>query len=101
MGMPEAKFLKDHDLPALAASGVRYEKRAAKTPDGQEVPGLYNAWIVLDNPAQVSELIATQPHAIIISRESNIRELDSVPVKLLAKERDLFETATTVLVSGK
>ncbi|OQP58212.1 hypothetical protein A3860_07765 [Niastella vici] len=56
---------------------------------------------VLVNPAEVSELIASNPQAIIISREKNIRELDGVPIKLLARERDLFETATTVLISGK
>jgi 4-amino-4-deoxy-L-arabinose transferase-like glycosyltransferase len=56
---------------------------------------------VLDNPAQVSALIASQPNVIIISRERNIRELDSLPLTVLAKERDLFETATTVVVSGK
>jgi len=56
---------------------------------------------LLEEPAQVSELIATHPHAIIISRENLLSELDSAAIKLLAKERDLFETATTVLVSGK
>jgi hypothetical protein len=43
----------------------------------------------------------THPHAIIISRENLLSELDSTSIKLLARERDLFETATTVLVSGK
>jgi len=56
---------------------------------------------VLDNPQQVKQVITTQPDAIIISREDHLPELDSLPIKLLAKERDLFETATTVLVSGK
>jgi 4-amino-4-deoxy-L-arabinose transferase-like glycosyltransferase len=56
---------------------------------------------MLDNPDQVSRLVSRQPHAIIISRENHLSELDSLPIQLLAKERDLFETATTVLVSGK
>jgi hypothetical protein len=56
---------------------------------------------VLEEPAQVSELMLTHPHAIIISRENLLSELDSTSIKLLARERDLFETATTVLVSGK
>jgi 4-amino-4-deoxy-L-arabinose transferase-like glycosyltransferase len=56
---------------------------------------------VLEEPAQVSALIATHPHAIIISRENLLSELSGASIKLLARERDLFETATTVLVSGK
>jgi 6-oxo-cyclohex-1-ene-carbonyl-CoA hydrolase len=32
--------------------GVRLEKRPAKTSDGHEVEGLFNAWIILDNPKQ-------------------------------------------------
>ncbi len=45
--------LKDHNLvPEYSVSGIRFEKRPAKTLDGAIVPGLYNAWIVLDNPAQ-------------------------------------------------
>jgi hypothetical protein len=50
---------------------------------------------------KLQELPIAWGKAIIISRESNIRELDSLPITLIAKERDLFETATTVLVSGK
>ena len=50
---PSPTGLVDHDLvPEKPAPGVRYEKRPAKTPDGATAPGLYNAWIVLDNPAQ-------------------------------------------------
>jgi len=52
MGMADARFLKDHDLPTLAASGVRHEKREARTPEGQVAAGLYNACIWLENPTQ-------------------------------------------------
>ncbi|THU39243.1 glycosyltransferase family 39 protein [Niastella caeni] len=62
---------------------------------------LNNSIKVLESPAQVNEVITTQPQAVIISRENHLLELEAVPVKLLAKERDLFETATTVLLSGK
>ena len=45
--------LINHDLvDDWARPGVRYEKRPARRPDGREVPGLYNAWIWLDNPKQ-------------------------------------------------
>jgi hypothetical protein len=56
---------------------------------------------VLDDAAAVNRVLTTNPQAIIISRESLLPELETLPYKLLAKERDLFETATTVLISGK
>ena len=43
MGVTDTGFLKNHDLGAVAAAGVRYERRPARTPDGKEVEGLYNA----------------------------------------------------------
>ena len=44
--------LKDHTLAQLSVAGLKFEKRPAKTPEGAVVPGLYNAWIILDNPTQ-------------------------------------------------
>jgi 4-amino-4-deoxy-L-arabinose transferase-like glycosyltransferase len=56
---------------------------------------------VLEDPAAVNRVLAANPKAVIISRASLLPELETVSYKLLAKERDLFETATTVLISGK
>ena len=48
-----AEALVDHDMLAAGeVPGVRFEKRPAKTADGQTVPGLFNAWITIDNPKQ-------------------------------------------------
>ncbi|HYB57160.1 MAG TPA: 6-oxocyclohex-1-ene-1-carbonyl-CoA hydratase [Alphaproteobacteria bacterium] len=44
--------LKDHTLAQLSVAGLKFEKRPAKTAEGAVVPGLYNAWIILDNPTQ-------------------------------------------------
>ncbi|MGO8865857.1 MAG: 6-oxocyclohex-1-ene-1-carbonyl-CoA hydratase [Alphaproteobacteria bacterium] len=44
--------LKDHTLAPFSVAGLKFEKRPAKTPEGAVVPGLYNAWIILDNPTQ-------------------------------------------------
>jgi len=44
--------LKDHDLAPFSVSGLKFEKRPARTPQGAVVPDLYNAWIILDNPTQ-------------------------------------------------
>jgi len=67
MGMADAKFLKDHDLPALAASGVRSEKREARTPEGKLAPGLSNAWIWLDNPAQYNSYTTDMVKGLILA----------------------------------
>jgi 6-oxo-cyclohex-1-ene-carbonyl-CoA hydrolase len=48
-----AEALVDHDIVAAGeVPGVRFEKRPAKTADGQTVSGLFNAWITIDNPKQ-------------------------------------------------
>jgi len=45
--------LIDHNLTdAPMDAGVLYEMKPAKTPGGNEIPGLFNAWITLNNPAQ-------------------------------------------------
>ena len=47
------KELNDHRITGdFNAKGVRFEKRPAKLPDGTVAEGLYNAWIILDNPTQ-------------------------------------------------
>src|SRR3970282_2124677 len=80
MGMPEAKFLKDHDLPAISCSGLKFEKRPARTPDGKEVPGLYNAWIWLDNPTQYNSYTTEMVKAGILAfrAASHARDVSSV-----------------------
>jgi len=80
MGMPDAKFLKDHDLPGLAAPGVRFEKREARTPEGKAAPGLYNAWIWLDNPSQFNSYTTEMVKGVILAfrAASNARDVSSV-----------------------
>jgi 6-oxo-cyclohex-1-ene-carbonyl-CoA hydrolase len=76
---PEAP--KNHDLaPAADAPGVRYEKRPARTPDGEVVPGLYNAWIWLDNPAQHNSYTTEMVKGTILAfrAASNARDVASV-----------------------
>ena len=50
---PATRDFKNHDLVAdISKPGVRFEKRPARLPNGSVVPGLYNAWITLDNQSQ-------------------------------------------------
>ena len=80
MGMADAKFLKDHDLPALSCSGVRVEKRPARTPDGKEAAGLSNAWIWLDNAQQFNSYTTEMVKAVILAfrAASDARDVSSV-----------------------
>jgi 6-oxocyclohex-1-ene-carbonyl-CoA hydrolase len=60
--------LNDHNLvPHQVVPGVLYEKRPAKTPDGKVVPGLYNAWIILDNPKQFNSYTTDMVKGVILA----------------------------------
>jgi 6-oxo-cyclohex-1-ene-carbonyl-CoA hydrolase len=72
---------KDHDLVGdIARPGVRYEKRPAKRPDGTVAPGLYNAWITLDNPSQFNSYTTDMVKGVILALRaaSNARDVNCV-----------------------
>ena len=73
--------LINHDLvDDWARPGVRYEKRAARRPDGREVAGLYNAWIWLDNPGQYNSYTTEMCKGVILALRaaSNDRAVNCV-----------------------
>jgi 6-oxo-cyclohex-1-ene-carbonyl-CoA hydrolase len=73
--------LADHDLVAeTVVPGVLYEKRPAKTPDGEIVEGLYNAWITLDNPRQYNSYTTEMVKGVILAfrAASNARDVVAV-----------------------
>src|SRR5487761_2619394 len=75
------KEFKNHELDEdFARPGVRYEKRPAKTPDGKVVPGLYNAWITLDNPSQYNSYTTDMVKGAILAfrAASNARDVNCV-----------------------
>jgi 6-oxo-cyclohex-1-ene-carbonyl-CoA hydrolase len=68
----EATPLKDHDLvsPALLEQicrGVRFEKRPVRAADGSPVPGLFSAWITLDNPGQFNSYTTDMVKGVILA----------------------------------
>ena len=72
---------KNHDIvDDIAKPGVRYEKRAATTPDGKPAPGLFNAWITLDNPAQYNSYTTDMVKGVILAMRaaSNARDVNCV-----------------------
>src|SRR5512135_2223106 len=85
MNAPEPRAsldeLKSHDLvDDPARPGVRYEMRAAKRPDGKVVPGLYNAWIWLDNPGQFNSYTTDMVKGVILAfrAATNARDVNCV-----------------------
>ena len=81
MDMTPIREFKNHELDEdFARPGVRYEKRPARTPDGKEVAGLYNAWITLDNPAQFNSYTTDMVKGVILAfrAASNARDVNCV-----------------------
>lgn len=56
--------------------------------------------IVFEKAASIDSLFHVNPLAKVITRANLLPDLNSIPVKVLAKERDLFETPYTVIISG-
>ncbi len=80
MSAPETRFHRNHDLAEIAVPGVRYERRPARTPDGKIAPGLYNAWIWLDNPTQYNSYTTEMVKGVILAfrAASNARDVNCV-----------------------
>jgi len=79
MGKHES-FLRSHDLAELSVPGVVVEKRPARTPDGGQAAGLYNAWIRLDNPEQYNSYTTEMVKGVILAfrAASNARDVNCV-----------------------
>jgi 6-oxo-cyclohex-1-ene-carbonyl-CoA hydrolase len=61
-------------------AGVLFEKKPVKTADGREVPGLYNAWITLNNPGQFNSYTTEMVKSVILAfrAASNARDVNCV-----------------------
>ncbi len=60
--------LVNHNLVSeISTQGVKIEKRPAKTSDGKIVEGLYNYWIILDNPTQYNSYTTEMVKAVILA----------------------------------
>ncbi len=78
--MPQP-HLVDHDIVAFEpVAGVIYEKRPARDADGRTVPGLFNAWIWLDNPSQFNSYTTDMVKGVIraFRTASNARDVVAV-----------------------
>jgi 6-oxo-cyclohex-1-ene-carbonyl-CoA hydrolase len=70
---PADSEAKDHALvsasvrEATAKDMVRYEKRPVLGNDGLPVAGLYNVWIILDNPVQFNSYTTDMVKSVILA----------------------------------
>ncbi|MCP5036176.1 MAG: 6-oxocyclohex-1-ene-1-carbonyl-CoA hydratase [Rhodobacteraceae bacterium] len=76
---------ESHDLVAddvrnAITDQVLFEKRPATLPDGTEVKGLYNAWIILNNPSQFNSYTTDMVKSVILAfrAASNMRDVNAV-----------------------
>lgn len=59
--------LVDREVEDLCDGMVRYERRPAKRRDGSPAEGLFNAWIVLNNPKQYNSYTTDMIKALILA----------------------------------
>jgi 6-oxo-cyclohex-1-ene-carbonyl-CoA hydrolase len=61
-------MLKSHTLvPEVDCENIRYELRPALDPSGDMVEGLFNAWIILDNPSQYNSYTTETVKEVILA----------------------------------
>ncbi len=75
------RVLIDHNLtPERAVAGITVEQRPAQRQDGSVVDGLYNQWIILDNPQQYNSYTTDMVKATILAfrAASNARDVNAV-----------------------
>ncbi|RJP24013.1 MAG: 6-oxocyclohex-1-ene-1-carbonyl-CoA hydratase [Deltaproteobacteria bacterium] len=72
--------LIDREVESLCDGMVRYEKRPARRRDGSVAEGLFNAWIVLNNPKQFNSYTTDMVKATILAfrRAAVDREVNAV-----------------------
>ena len=70
--LPKDQELKNHSFIVdkewkSEAPGIKFEKRPIKDPQGNEVDGLFSAWITLNNPAQYNSYTTDMVKDVIVA----------------------------------
>jgi 6-oxo-cyclohex-1-ene-carbonyl-CoA hydrolase len=83
--MPREHEMKDHSRHGSNHWGKEapctvYEKRPLKDPKGNVIPGLYNAWITLNNPAQYNSYTTEMVKGVIAGFENASTDREVVAV---------------------
>lgn len=59
--------LINHNLVHAEYANILFEKRPCKDMDGTVIPGLFNAWIILNNPAQYNSYTTEMVKEVILA----------------------------------
>jgi len=59
--------IKNHDLVSIDFKEILFEKRPCLDKDGSPVEGLYNAWIIINNPKQYNSYTTSAVKEIILA----------------------------------
>ncbi|MDD3846942.1 MAG: 6-oxocyclohex-1-ene-1-carbonyl-CoA hydratase [Syntrophorhabdaceae bacterium] len=83
--MPRENGKKDHSRHGTQwwgteAPSVVYEKKPLKDPKGNVIPGLYNAWIRLNNPMQYNSYTTEMVKGVIAGFENSSTDREVVAV---------------------
>lgn len=72
--------LVDTEIEKLCDGMVKYELRTAKRADGSDAEGIYNAWIILNNPTQYNSYNTDMCKALILAfrQASCARDVNAV-----------------------
>jgi len=71
--------MKNHELvPGLEFRHIRYERRPARSPEGKVAPGLFHAWIWLDNQKQLNSYTTEAVKEVILAFRRASMERDVV-----------------------
>lgn len=72
--------LKNHNLVTVDYKEILFEKRPCLDKDGKSIDGLYNAWIILNNPKQFNSYTTTAVKEVILAfrQASNDRSVVAV-----------------------
>jgi len=72
-------MLNNHELvPNYEFKHIRYERRPFFSPSGEQVDGLCNAWIVLDNPKQLNSYTTDAAKEVVLAFRRASMERDVV-----------------------
>ena len=82
-------MLNNHELvPEYEFRHIRYERRPVRTPSGEEVEGLCNAWIWLDNQAQLNSYTTDAvKEVMLVDPNVEAEELDTARREALRAQR--------------
>ena len=77
-------ILKNHDLVSVDFKEILFEKRPCPDRDGRAIEGLFNAWIILNNPKQYNSYTTAAIKEVILAFRTASNDRSVVAVVLTA-----------------